>query len=178
LASFDAALQAGALAKQRVTPISSSGLVSDRSQLDETLLPNGQQKSYLVLSEEERAKGFVRPVRTAYLHVGVAGPKHPTRDVTDEERTRYGWGTGPDEFTKFEVYPEGANGEGRYWTQNDLDKVGRGCGTRTTMALPLAETYARKPGFYGGTFCCGCRTHLPVGADGEFVWEDGSRVGT
>jgi hypothetical protein len=33
-----------------------------------TTLPNGQMKAYLVLSEEERAKGFVRPVRTAYLH--------------------------------------------------------------------------------------------------------------
>lgn len=31
--------------------------------------PNGQQKCYLVLSDEERAKGFVRPVRYAYLHL-------------------------------------------------------------------------------------------------------------
>lgn len=30
--------------------------------------PNGQQESYIVLSEEERAKGFVRPVRKAYVH--------------------------------------------------------------------------------------------------------------
>lgn len=29
---------------------------------------NGQHKSYWVLSESERAKGFVRPVRDAYLH--------------------------------------------------------------------------------------------------------------
>lgn len=28
----------------------------------------GQQKGYVVLSEEERAKGFVRPVRQKYLH--------------------------------------------------------------------------------------------------------------
>lgn len=28
----------------------------------------GQQKAYVVLSEEERAKGFVRPVRTGYIH--------------------------------------------------------------------------------------------------------------
>lgn len=27
-----------------------------------------QNKKYLVLSEEERAKGFIRPVRTAYIH--------------------------------------------------------------------------------------------------------------
>lgn len=30
--------------------------------------PTGQQKSYLVLSDEERARGFVRPVRSAYIH--------------------------------------------------------------------------------------------------------------
>jgi len=30
--------------------------------------PNGQNKTYLVLSDEERAKGFVRPVRRSYIH--------------------------------------------------------------------------------------------------------------
>lgn len=29
---------------------------------------DGQQASYLVLSAEERSKGFVRPVRTTYRH--------------------------------------------------------------------------------------------------------------
>lgn len=29
---------------------------------------SGQNEKYLVLSEDERAKGFVRPVRTAYVH--------------------------------------------------------------------------------------------------------------
>ena len=74
----------------------------------------GMQKGYVVLSREERAKGFVRPVRRAYLHLT--------------------------------------------------------CGSVTTMGLALAETYAREPGFYSGTFCCHCRAHFPVGADGEFVW--------
>jgi hypothetical protein len=32
------------------------------------LKPNGQQQDYVVLSAEERAKGFVRPVRSAYRH--------------------------------------------------------------------------------------------------------------
>jgi hypothetical protein len=31
--------------------------------------PDGQQEAYRVLSEEERAKGFVRPVRRAYRHL-------------------------------------------------------------------------------------------------------------
>jgi hypothetical protein len=29
---------------------------------------DGQQKAYVVLTEEERAKGFVRPVRRSYIH--------------------------------------------------------------------------------------------------------------
>lgn len=83
----------------------------------------GQQKAYVVLSEEERAKGFVRPVRRSYRH--------------------------------------------------------EACGVVTTMGQALAETYARQPSFYSGTFCCGCGTHFPVGKDGEFVWDGTTeKVGT
>ncbi len=54
------------------------------------------------------------------------------------------------------------------------------CGVVTTMPQSIAETYARDPFFYDGTFCCGCGRHLPVGADGQFVWDDGTgeKVGT
>ena len=38
----------------------------DRSHTE--LKDNGQQKDYVVLSPEERAKGFVRPVRRRYIH--------------------------------------------------------------------------------------------------------------
>lgn len=83
----------------------------------------GQQEGYVVLSEEERAKGFVRPVRRSYRHLT--------------------------------------------------------CGVVTTMGWSLAETYARDPAFYSGTFCCGCRRHFPVGKDGEFVWDGTTeKVGT
>ena len=37
------------------------------------VLSNGQQEAYLVLSEEERAKGFVRPVRRSYEHIACHG---------------------------------------------------------------------------------------------------------
>lgn len=99
-------------------------VTDDRSKLDTRIGPDGMQKNYLVLSEEERAKGFVRPVRRAYRH--------------------------------------------------------QPCGTVTTMGLALAETYARDPKFYSGTFCCMCRNHFPVGEQGEFIWDDGSghKVGT
>jgi hypothetical protein len=33
----------------------------------------GQQKAYVVLSEEERAKGFIRPVRRSYVHEKCGG---------------------------------------------------------------------------------------------------------
>lgn len=46
------------------------GLTSDRNDPGlREIKPDGQQKNYLVLSDEERAKGFVRPVRTTYRHV-------------------------------------------------------------------------------------------------------------
>ena len=85
--------------------------------------PREQSKAYLVLSDEELDKGFIRPIRTSYLHLI--------------------------------------------------------CNTVTTMSYELAATYARQPNFYGATYCCRCSMHLPVGPDGEFIWEpDGSKVGT
>lgn len=96
---------------------------SDRETLDTSIDPNtGMQREYLVLSDEERAKGFVRPVRDTYRHAK--------------------------------------------------------CRTTTTMGQALAETYARDPKFYSGTYCCACRTHFPVGENGEFTWLDGTKVGT
>lgn len=132
---------------------------------------DGQQRGYVVLSEEERAKGFVRPVRRTYLHVG-ARPRYPVRDLTPEEAERYAT-LG---YVKFEQYPpEMAPRTGRFWTARDLRS---GCNCSTTMGQAIAETYARNPTFYGGTFCANCGSHFPVGESGEFVWEDGSRVGT
>lgn len=150
-------------------------LTDDPDKVDTTIGHDGQQASYLVLSVAERAKGFVRPVRTRYRHVGRPGPKHALRDLTDAERERYA----KYNYVKYEPYPESESPiVGRHWTAEQLAKVGVGCGATTTMGIALAETYARDPHFYGGTFCATCRVHLPVGADGEFVWDDGSRVGT
>lgn len=60
----------------------------------------GQHKSYIVLCKEERAKGFVRPYRDTYQHIGVR-PRFPLRELTDEERTRFG-----DRYVKYEIYPD------------------------------------------------------------------------
>lgn len=81
--------------------------------------PNGQQESYLVLSAEERSKGFVMPVRQSYRHLK--------------------------------------------------------CRQDTTMSRDIAETYARNPKFYSGTFCSACHKHYDlVDANGfrAFVWLD------
>lgn len=87
----------------------------------------GQQKGYIVLTQAERAKGFVRPYRDAYRH--------------------------------------------------------QKCGKITIMSRDIAETYARDPFFYNGTFCTTCRNHFPIGEDGEFTWyemdgREGPKVGT
>jgi hypothetical protein len=136
--------------------------------------PIGQHEVYLVLSEEERAKGFVRPLYRAYRHVGVR-PRYPVRDLTPEEQERHA-GNG---YVKFEAYPESESPiTGRFWTQTQLES---GCGTVTTMGLAIAETYARDPGFYGATYCCGCNKHLLLE---EFNWvtdaglDTGQRVGS
>ena len=44
------------------------------------------------------------------------------------------------------------------------------CNACTHMATAIAETYARDPWFYSGTFCVQCRNHFPLD---EFVWLDG-----
>jgi hypothetical protein len=111
------------------------GLTTDRtSPCLKEVRPDGQQECYLILSDEERAKGFVRPVRRSYVHVA--------------------------------------------------------CGVETRMPEAIAETYARNPKFYGGTYCVGCGNHFPLihadpndPSDPEkniqaFLWDDGTAVGS
>jgi hypothetical protein len=90
--------------------VSGEPVPSDGSHTE--LKANGQQRDYVVLTPEERAKGFVKPVRRTYVHR---------------------------------------------------------CGAATTMGLAIAETYARNPRFYSGTFCVGCGAHFPLI---EFHWDD------
>jgi len=139
------------------------------------LKENGQQKDYIVLSERERAKGFVRPVRDSYVHVGPK-PRGTLRDLTPEEQER----TQGEDYVKYDEYPkDGSSAVGRYWTRAEYARFLNPCAGLTTMGRKLAETYAREPGFYSGTFCSKCGAHFPVGARGEFVWDGTSeKVGT
>jgi len=95
-------------------------LTTDRgSECLDVIQANGQQVCYLVLSDDEIALGYVRPVRYRYRHVA--------------------------------------------------------CGGETSMAGKIAETYARRPDFYGGTFCARCGAHFSlVGRDDvrQFEWVD------
>lgn len=50
------------------------------------------------------------------------------------------------------------------------------CGRITTMALSIAETFARSPEFYSGGMCVACGSHFP---NDQFVWpDDGTMVGS
>lgn len=137
----------------------------------------GQHKDYIVLCPDERAKGFVRPVRNAYRHVG--------RSICAEiiPKGRPSWEPpklgGPLNVCGLPHGHEGDHGE-RLWTTGyseaqrlkESHRKG-GCGSVTTMGTALAETYARDPKFYGATFCVRCNQHLPVG---EFVWDGTDEV--
>jgi hypothetical protein len=41
---------------------------TDGMPFDPTPGPDGMQQNYVILCDEERAKGFVRPLRRAYVH--------------------------------------------------------------------------------------------------------------
>lgn len=97
----------GISADEEVTMLDGSPVTDDHRAIQ----PTGMQKGYVVLSEAERAKGYVRAVRASYVH-------------------------------------------------DACEKV-------TTMAVPLAQTMARKPTFYSHAFCATCREHYPVA---EFKW--------
>lgn len=105
--------------------ISGAPVPEDRSHT-EINPATGMQRDYVVLSAEERAKGFVKPVRRSYIH---AAPSETKRQI--------------------------------------------GCGGETTMGAALAETYARNPRFYSGTFCVHCREHFPLN---QFIWDGGGEL--
>ncbi|HEY5235773.1 MAG TPA: hypothetical protein VIJ14_06315 [Rhabdochlamydiaceae bacterium] len=51
---------------ERITLVDGSPVPEDGSH--KILREDGQQKAYVVLSEEERKKGFIRPLRNKYIH--------------------------------------------------------------------------------------------------------------
>jgi len=122
-----------------VPPVDRSNVcTTDGKPLNQSPDDVGQHANYKILCDEERAKGFVRPVRSSYKHVGIR-PVYPVRDLTEDEDHYRKFG-----YIKFEAYPKGSPSIGRYWTQVQLIS---GCGTVTTMGSALSETWARDPSF-------------------------------
>lgn len=151
----------------------------------------GQHEIYLVLSEEERVQGFVRPYRDAYKHVGrkvepveikgeILSLEEGVKDCSEWAKNHYTKANG---YAAYLKYPESESPLvgtflkiQEYQAIKEKKEYVGGCGSVTTMGKALSETYARDPKFYGATFCCNCNKHLPVG---EFVWTaDGEIVGS
>jgi hypothetical protein len=128
--------------------------------------PVPQNKKYLVLSEEERKKGFIRPVRRSYIHVGNKA-RGEIKLLTPEERRKHPGYYAIDWFDINETRSGSYITEKEYLSIKNTGYYG-GCNTLTTMAQAIAETYARNPNFYGATYCCGCGRHISVH---EFVWD-------
>lgn len=134
-------------------------------------VPVPMNEKYLVLSDEELAKGFVRPFRDKHIHVGrsvcakmrqdgdkrLGGPRHVCT-------LSYQHAGGCGNFQQV-VQPEHAR-------MLNTHRIG-GCGVETVMGEKLSATYACKPKFYGSTYCCGCSMHRPVA---EFVWSADNQV--
>lgn len=132
-----------------------------------------QAKVYLVLSDKEKAKGFIRPVRDTYVHVGKELP-HLSMGVLEELSKEDIEKYKSEEWVALFKYNDTTNGLGKMCTQKEVDliKAGKrrtgGCNMPTRMGISIAETYARQPGFYGFTYCTGCNKHLPVE---QFAWQ-------
>jgi hypothetical protein len=47
------------------------------------LKENGQQKGYVVLCPEERAKGYVRPLRQTYIHTECGGETTMSMEIAE-----------------------------------------------------------------------------------------------
>jgi hypothetical protein len=143
----------------------------------------GQHKDYIVLCPDERAKGFIRPFRNKYIHVGRFNShwKGVHRILWGNEISPSPSGEPYVAVMTILTNEDGSFKGGAYVTKKELDawqkgeRIG-GCGVETRMGDALSETYARDPKFYGATFCVGCNQHLPAG---EFIWsQDGEIVGS
>jgi hypothetical protein len=161
------------MSEEEVKICTTSGEPVDKVRAEQTE-SKGQHKAYLVLCAEEREKGFVRPYRDAYKHIGrsICGKLCDSNARLGGPRTicsdEFGHVGACGFVTRVVDQPEHAQIENTH-------RLG-GCGTVTTMGRALSGTYARDPKFYGATFCCGCNVHLPVG---EFVWTaDDETVGS
>ena|ERR1700724_1935837 len=85
----------------------------------------GMQKGYVVLSEAERTKGFVRPVRNSYRHLKCGQVTTMGRALAEIYARDPGFYTGTFCATCDAHFPVGEGGE-FVWSEHDRDgpKVG------------------------------------------------------
>lgn len=156
----------------KTTLVDGSPVTSDHREIQS----NGQQKAYVVLSEEERSKGFVRPLRRRYIHVG----KPICAKIRKSRVQRLG---GARFICTLQDKHDEECGEWKSVSQPEGEEAKRthtlvpvSCGELTMIKGSIAETYARDPKFYNETFCVSCRAYFLVE---EFVWNDtNERVGS
>jgi hypothetical protein len=86
------------------------------------LKPNGQQKGYVVLSDEERAKGFVESFRDTYTHLTCGAETIMSHAIAATYATNPYFYSGTFCTNCGKHFPIGENGE-FVWTGTD-QKVG------------------------------------------------------
>jgi len=80
---------------------------------------DGQQACYLILSEEERAKGFVRPVRRKYIHLKCGSVTTMGQAIAETyARNPTGFYSGTYCAACRDHFPIGENGE-FVWDRNE-----------------------------------------------------------
>lgn len=84
--------------------------------------PDGMQETYLVLSDEERAKGFVRPVRRSYTHTKCGSVTTMGQALAETYAADPHFYGGTFCVNCGAHFPVGENGE-FYWTGTE-EKVG------------------------------------------------------
>lgn len=107
---------------ERTTLTDGSPVPRDGSHL--TPKPSGQQSDYVVLSQEERARGLIEPVRDAYVHVRCGTLTTMGRALAETYAAQPSFYSGTFCCGCGAHFPVGANGE-FFW-----DKTNQRVGTR------------------------------------------------
>lgn len=104
---------------RKTTLTDGSPVTPDHREIDPT---TGLQKAYVILSDEERSKGFVRPVRRKYIHMVCRSETIMGQKLAETYAADPTFYTGTYCATCCGHFPVGADGE-FYWSDTK-EKVG------------------------------------------------------
>jgi DNA-binding CsgD family transcriptional regulator len=88
----------------------------------EIVLPGGQRSAYLVMNEEERKRGFVRPVRFNYKHLRCGRMTSMTKEIAETYAANPHFYGSTFCYTCGEHFPVGESGE--FVWEGTTEKVG------------------------------------------------------